>query len=388
VEKKKTIYLHVGTTKTGSTSIQTLLRENQELLRQKGFAAYTPCRLGGADNPYRMRGVAEYLSLFSTRLPSSRKRVEWFEHFLVGLKNQTADRIILSEECLWNVIGSRRKRRVFSKLIRELHTFADVKVLVYLRRQDNHLMSAYQQSLKGGRMGGLTCRQYLRMMPDGGLRADYGRCLKWLWGRMGKESLIVRVFEPEQFDRGSLLADFLSQVGLDLDDGFHVPEERRNPGISPFLAEIIRCLGFFYAQKTLIRPFLRLKWVEDGRYRKQGLEHQFLSPADRRRLMETYKAGNQWVARELLGRDDGILFYDPLPPRDDAWDEYQLNEEEVRAFFDEGSPLRLPQEQRQKMCEQVVSVVNGKLSRRTLLVSRLTVCTKRLQQKFSGLAGV
>ncbi len=385
--KKKTIYLHVGTTKTGSTSIQMLLKENKEILRQKNFVAYTPCRLQGADCPRRMRGLAEYLSLFSLALPTSKKWAGWFDSFLQEIKQEPADHVILSEECLWNTISSWRKRRRFAFLIHELQAFADVKVLVYLRRQDNYLMSAYQQCLKGCQMNGLTCRQWLCWMHDGDARADYSRALKWLLRLMVKENLIVRAFEPEQFFNGSLLADFLHHVGLDIDDGFDIPLKKRNPGLSPFLAEILRCLGFFYTEKNAIRPFLSLRRKGDERYFNRDREHQFLSPEDRCRLMQEHQAGNRWVAQEFFGRANGVLFYDPLPSADDSWREFQLHEEEVRSFFDEMDDLKLSREQRVKMCEQVLSVINRNVPRRVMWVNGIVVLVKRIRQKLCGLAG-
>jgi hypothetical protein len=385
--KPKIIYLHVGTTKTGSTSIQMLLQENEAILRQKNFAAYTPCRQEQTDHPCRMRGLSEYLSLFSSRLPTAGKRVEWFGRFLQRLRDEPAERIIISEECLWDVIGSRRKRRRFRSFVNELQTFAEVKILVYLRRQDNYLMSTYQQNLKGGQMGGLTCRQWLRLGLARSGRARYSRCIKWLLPLVGKDNLTVRPFETAQFVQESLLADFLRCVGLDLNDGFSVPEIQRNPGLSPFLAELLRCLGFFYTEQTAIRPFLWLKWAEGGRFFQKDKEHQFLSPADRRRLMKKHEDGNRWIAKELLGRADGILFYDPLPSENGPWVEYRLNPEEVCGFFKETKGLKLSPERRAQMCRQILSILQSDDGFRRFWRTDLAVLRKRIGHKLSALSG-
>lgn len=48
---KKTLYVHVGTTKTGTTAIQSFLIDNQELLNQKGYCYPL--------FPYRYQDVSE-----------------------------------------------------------------------------------------------------------------------------------------------------------------------------------------------------------------------------------------------------------------------------------------------------------------------------------------
>ena len=48
---KKILYVHVGTTKTGTTAIQSFMIDNQEVLNQKGY--YYPLF------PYRCKDVSE-----------------------------------------------------------------------------------------------------------------------------------------------------------------------------------------------------------------------------------------------------------------------------------------------------------------------------------------
>jgi len=383
--EKKTIYLHVGTTKTGTTTLQTLLRENEDVLRRKNFTAYTPCRPKDESDPKRMRSLIEYMNLLSSNLTASRRLNSWFDQFMNGVKQESAARLILSEELLWNVIGSVRKRWNFKRFLQELQTFVDVKVLVYLRRQDNYLMSCYQQRLKSGLMNGLTCREWVhsgRMR----LQADYKRRLKWLLPLVGRENLMVRVFEPEQLFHGTLEADFLHALGMELSDGFSDPRRRRNPGLSPFLAELFRCASFFQTDEKIFKPFLKLRLSADDRYFNKNRTHQFLSPKERCRLMKKYKSGNGWIAREFFGRKDGILFREPLPPADSQWCEYRLSEEDVRSFF---ADLEYPDpDQKDRICEQVLSVIQNKIRCRERWGAKRMLWTKIVRRKIRELSGL
>ena len=42
--------------------------------------------------------------------------------------------------------------------------------------------------------------------------------------------------------------------------------------------------------------------------------------------MEKYKAGNEILAREYLNREDGVLFYSPLPADDPTKNDYSIKE--------------------------------------------------------------
>lgn len=382
---KKTIYLHVGTTKTGSTTIQMFLRQNGDLFRQRGLDVYTPCRVHDETDQKRLRNLVRYLGLWSPQLPTARFISAWVQKFLRTLEESSANTLILSEECLWNVIGSSRKRVNFKQFIRQLQCFADVKFVVYLRRQDNFLMSAYQQRLKGGKMNGRTCIEWIRR--QGGLeRLDYKGCLQWLGALVGQKNLIVRPFETEQFVDHSLISDFLSSIGGPPDEGLKRLAKNRNPGASPFLAEIIRCLSFFYHEKNDIRPFLRLKRSKDERYFNFDRNHRFLSPSKRCEIINRYADGNEWVARELLGRADGMLFYEPLPDLNEAWSEYRLDEDDVKCFFDGLTCLAEPQ--REKMCRQVIRVSRCGLSLRGRVWHRLVVVRQELLHKLCSLTGI
>jgi hypothetical protein len=47
-----------------------------------------------------------------------------------------------------------------------------------------------------------------------------------------------------------------------------------------------------------------------------------LSPAERADLVVRYSETNAEIAREYMGRDDGVLFRDPLPDPGQPWDQY------------------------------------------------------------------
>jgi len=348
----KTLYLHIGTPKTGTCSIQEFLETHAEVLRQRSIVAHIPCPLE-EKGTWRVRNLIEL-----ARKGDDPAAVNaWINRFVRDVEQDQADTMIVSEELLWNVLGNPRRKHFFTRLLSALQQVAEVHVLVYLRRQDNFLMSAYQQRLKSGRMNGLTCRQWIQR-HNGIRQTDYRARLEWLLPLVGKEKVLVRAFESSQFFQGSLVADFMKQVGVEIDEHFLVSAKKINVALSPLVSEIIRCLGFFPSDRETVMPLLLLVWAGDDRCVSKDREHRFLSPTERRRILRKHRAGNRWVAKEFLGREDGVLFDDPLPSHGQRWRDYQLNEEEVRSFFKEAQGL--DSEQRKELCERVLSVIHYK----------------------------
>jgi len=330
--KKKHIYLHIGTTKTGTSSIQTFLRDNLEVLKQHNFIALTP------RSPERLRTLSEIImSAAKKNFPHfNETQQQWLNDLIQKLKNAETDNIILSEELFWNIISVNKERFIFIDFINSLKEFADITVVVYLRRQDSFLMSAYQQRLKGGGVREKECQEWISISakPQTGITNFQGN-LKFLESLFGKNNIIVRPFEKEQFVDQSLFADFMYCVGLRMSDEFEIKNKKKNPGLSPVMAEILRYLSIYYKNREPITPFLSKKNKSNNKLFNQNRQHKFLSPKQRLAIIQRCAADNEWVAREFLEREDGILFKELLPDINNPWEKYKLTPEVVKTFFTE-----------------------------------------------------
>ena len=345
---KKTIYLHIGTTKTGSTSIQRFLDANRLLLQEKGVALYTGFEKDPAETlrVNRKHAVGVDVS-FATPEPE-----EWVREFLERVRLRPEPVVILTEEVIWFTLFPPRWRERFKTFVEQLQEFAEVRLIVYLRRQDEFWMSSYQECLKHGWVSGRTCQQE---MPRKARRyMCYRTALEWVAPIVGRENILVRPFEKRAFAGGDLLQDFLSCVGLELTEEYTRPAGRSNRGLAPFYAEILRCISFFKHGKKEYAGLVRYAFEHPDKFVTQCGGHRFLSPEECRRYLARFEAGNRWVAEELLGRPDGVLFEDPLPAADEFWESYLLNRAEVRDFF-EGADF-LTEAVRRRMCRQVLSV--------------------------------
>ena len=337
---KRDLILHIGTPKTGTTAIQKFLEKNESLLRKKGFSILTPRNKDPLKNTRFLSarlgcwGAKELVlqELLPMDVGSQKKRCdEWYARFKKALLEDDTRTTILSEEILWEVAC---KKDTFSMFIEEVKECCNVKVIVYFRRQDNFLMSKYQQALKDGWGNGKTCHEWLESPDnlDGSANADYFVNLQWIADLIGKEHITVRVYEKKQFANESIFHDFLKTLTIELTDEFQIPTRDANPGLSAFGTELARCFSRHNGGKFGF-AFLAVKHHNITIYKTDIVPHNSLPPTYRRKLLCRFKDGNARIAKEYLGRSDGRLFYDPEPDPATDWSPYQLSMDEATSFL-------------------------------------------------------
>jgi len=310
----KTLFLHIGTQKTGTTSIQTFLSGNQSLLAEHGFVYPDPAevRIGLDDHNHG------HLALCLTgywRDPGyqlSRKEA-WRE--LRNLYFESNGHLLISTELL-----STPQIVPHLRFIRKMLRGIQVKVIIYLRRQDIFVQSVYQERLKGSET---------REFQDAYEQGDYRQVLDFHsildhWQRyLGIDNIVVRPYERAQLVQGDVLEDFLHIIGAGGIENLGRPTQHANISMNRNVLEISRALNAMDIKSTEVSAF---KWwlndvLEEGE-QETFVEHNVISPASRLAILNDYIDGNEKVARDFLGRADGQLFYDALPDSEEHWQPY------------------------------------------------------------------
>jgi len=181
--------IHVGTMKTGSSSIQRCLADN-------------PGPLAAAGSTY-----LGWPARHSERIAAALTRV-----------SADAPNIVVSDEGLWHFMNTSRSD---TKKIARLLADYDIEIVVYLRRPDDFLNSWYLQGLKTG-TGARTFSQFLDSpFVQAGL--DFRAKLSALRERFGVDTLTLRAYERSQLVAGDAVRDFLTVAGFD-HEKFTMPE--------------------------------------------------------------------------------------------------------------------------------------------------------------------
>ena len=299
--------LHMGSGKTGSSSVQALLADRREDLLDRGVLYPV--------SPGRVRHVRLGLSLREDE--QLRQQPSWeqqgyddpaaFRSWFGGaLAEEVAaarpERVLMSDEALFGAnAGMLDRLRALTDTLGE-----PLQLVVYLRRQDDHLASRYQQVVKTG-----ETRRLVERMAGTDFTGVYdylGRLRLWQ-RRLEPASITVRPFERSAFPGGSLLADFVRATGLGLDvddDAVGV----RNASLDAETVEFLRLVNVLKQDGLLpgwrVRQQRRL--VDQLTTVSSG-PTLTLPDADLETFMAPWAEGNRTVAREFVGAADGELFH-------------------------------------------------------------------------------
>jgi len=226
--------IHIGTQKTGTTTIQSFLALNRAALSSQGLRvqpmsprlfAQMELALAGVvragdtlDSPGKqramgVRGTASQRA-YVARVESMLRRgaAEWPEATYLASSEQihawchNRPRI----EALHGFLGS---------------IFDSVRYVVYYRPQDEFLLSTWSESIRRGELK--TLDQHI----DGMLEpANFNRRAQMWASVVGREDLSVRLFDRPLLVNRDLLEDFCAEVGIDRAP-LQTPADR-NPSLS------------------------------------------------------------------------------------------------------------------------------------------------------------
>ena len=174
------IYIHIGTHKTGSTTIQQAL--NDTSCAGDVNWVYSKVRRTTRD----MMIAMQYDSILVKRLKAEIQRNMSYA------KSVKAKRLILSNEALSGLphLGYINSNVVIS-MLRDATRQYNTKILIFLRRQDSFVESMYTQMIHQGEF--LDFEDFLNQFssPDA---LDYRRMLDELSATFGEQNLIVKSY--------------------------------------------------------------------------------------------------------------------------------------------------------------------------------------------------
>lgn len=306
----KTIYIHIGTPKTGTTHLQAYFSHNREKLRQDGV-----CYLADKKG-LTVQGVALSLGFWEEHDPTAyHESVDWFRGQLKEALASSADRIVISTEMFCEALAHRRPM-----LIRRLHAMltscgaARMVVVCYVRRQDLFVESRQANDI--GRWG--VSPPVSDIDPETIVNyADYYKLLSEYREVFGKQ-IVVRPFEKDQLVNGDVLDDFLQVIGLTRSPDYALPvgkdHNRRLRGDLLELLRVYNASGLGEGRDYGLVPlrFLPSLFTPEQASSGPGARFLSLSKSKRTEILKRYAASNRKVAIEFLGRKDGKLFRDPV----------------------------------------------------------------------------
>jgi hypothetical protein len=309
-----TVYLHIGTPKTGTTSIQKFFSTYIEEIVKKGFLYPLSGRYPHPNyDQFSHHNLVWYLTQgkMGFYIPDYGNYDGLSEEIdLINPNN-----VLISSEsfCKLNYDQILSLKNCLSRY--------KVKVIIYFRRQDDFFQSYYFEKISEG----AYCDNIKTYIQDCKSTPfwNYYKIIEQWQAFFGKENIIVRLYDKENLKNG-LIDDFLSAINLSIDNIKLQEGNKNNITADIKTIHIMRLLNSIFVDKFSIpswkmrkiyfRLFLNpesqisrlIEKLPDIFFNHESLK---LSIQERINLMKEFEESNQKVAREYLGRQDGRLFY-------------------------------------------------------------------------------
>ena len=311
-----TLYLHIGMPKTGTSYIQKFLKENRNVLGTKGYVFPIFPEVPNVLPQRNARFLIHTYRDENGKVDKAKMKEVWNSNFdYISQLFTKYDNMIMSEESIWGLKD--QNDRFWKKLKKEVDSRGiDCKVVAYLRRQDLFEQSHWAQKVQEYET--CTFNEYINGVSRD--RLDYYTRLNDIAKFMGKDNIIVRVYEKQQWGgtQNNLISDFFNTVGLELTDDFVTPEKS---------VVNISLSGKYLAFKHYMNRYPERQAIQhkkDCLYKALGelayrnasntnySKNVFLSQEETVAYLDKFKEENELVAKEYLGREDGVLFMDEV----------------------------------------------------------------------------
>lgn len=188
----KTLFLHIGRGKSGSTTIQSFVQENAAFMADAGF--HCPVIPNGLANHAR-------LAASLTDRSADRSPLRQFRH---DLGHSTHDKVFMSAEALMPM------SKAGINLLRRLTVDREVRLLAYIRPYPEWLRSLYAQRTKRATSSIDFDQFYSEVASQTSALAS----LKTWASVFGWPAIRARPLEPAALSGGTLLTDLLDALDI------------------------------------------------------------------------------------------------------------------------------------------------------------------------------
>jgi hypothetical protein len=327
----KNIVLHIGVENTASTYLQQTFANSRDALRRVGVLyPHAP----GDANHIKLAAFAmddargdEIRIMAGIRSPED--AVALRADFLDGLAREASESgcetmLLSNEHCASRLVHEQDIGRLKDMLAPLAET---ITVIVYLRRQDEAMLSMYSTAIRSGAVRKLEfpAEHVIEW------KFDYEKLLARWAAVFGRQNLIVRLFS--ELHNGSIRDDFAIAAALPDGIDWSEPEARLNARLNAKQAEYLRILNASFpefTEQSIARRRGNLSHVV-AQVESSGVPLA-LPQGMAEAITERMRSSNGAVAREYFGGEragDPLFGNVDIPP---AGQPYEMTLEEFAAM--------------------------------------------------------
>jgi hypothetical protein len=294
---QRSLYIHIGAPKTGSSALQEFFDANRERLKAT-FALYPKATVRG----YGHHDIALLLpGAYPQWATPQNKPLEalWSE-----IENECTAHdgdILLSSENYYLFPEPDR----LAKMIANSKVFGNlaVRIIVYLRPQEESVVAWYNQIVKAQ---GAT-NTFEESFQEFRYLWDYDKQLSTWATCFGRKNIAARIYRGGSGQPWDIRKDFIEAFGLSA-TGFNFTEKRINSNLNRDLLEFQRIINRLPLSIMEKRGFHKQLIELTTCTRGMGIynENPILSDKEKQMIRASYELSNAKVASEYLGQ--GKLF--------------------------------------------------------------------------------
>lgn len=296
----KDVYIHIGFEKTGTTTLQTFFKDNEALLQKAGFSY-----LCDNSKPY-FEGIGHFpiAGCFHSERPKfiSEHKFRPSSEVLDALRKdieQCQKHVILSCEHF----SSRLHNLKYLKVIRASLPGRNVRIICYLRRQDDMALAAFSTMILSGHIDPFSISEVIKPTAD---YFNYNKICS-LWASVfGTDNVIVREFDRESLKDADIRYDFLNLLNID-PGGFRFGEDK-NISLDATQLEALRVVNKHLDDhhgdnRDLSHSSQDIRWLL-AKYLPRGKPlHSMLAERDREVILSHFQRSNIELANVFSDAD-------------------------------------------------------------------------------------
>lgn len=318
---KKTIYLHIGPHKTGTTTIQEGLFINIDRLLSNGILVPEKGR------SYYRNAAQHNLAWELTQDANYKSSLGCWTDLLTEIDNSPAESVILSSE-VFSLLMEDHIRRISTYL-----SSYNTVIVTYLRRQDLIIQSIWSEIIKRGTNTALPA-DFLTWFENSNwdfYNLDYAEYLGRWAGIFGKQNLRVGILEKSQLN-GNLFQDFLMRCNVQSPAKYKMPVDSNvSPGVKTLT--LIHALKNKLSGKMsseLSEAFYSIvrEYAEQAGWNTTRVN--FINNEIFQKIADHYQKSNSSVAQDYFKRDN--LFLEPYAEKSTT--SYQIGDFKPEEILD------------------------------------------------------
>jgi hypothetical protein len=230
----RTAYIHIGLEKTGTTALQIFLKNNYDALRLNNLDY-----MGDENKPY-VHGIAHFpiVASFYAQCPNiiplnkHSTSTQVLEALSRDSKSTSCDIILSCEH-----FSSRLYKRESLQAVQETLSDRQIKIICYLRPQDQQAISSYSTLVKSGETKPFTI---VDVTPENRL-FNYWKILEDWSTVFGRENIILREYRRDSLIKNDICLDFLDVLGVPPEDFISTGDQ--NPSLDTLQIELLRSIN-------------------------------------------------------------------------------------------------------------------------------------------------